>query len=140
MNLSRRLFRLHAGSGLRAENKAVYQQRYPHRNRQVGDVESRPVICTDVKIEEVHNSIEAEAINNIAKHSNATEAKIIFTQSKENVFLNISDNGKGYNLNENFEGNGLKNFKKRADESFMELKIDSVIGKGTIINLIVPFF
>ena len=82
--------------------------------------------------------IAKEAINNITKHSNATEAKIIFTQSKENVFLNISDNGKGYNLNENFEGNGLKNFKKRADESYMELKIESKIGGGTNIYLEVP--
>jgi signal transduction histidine kinase len=34
------------------------------------------------------------------------------------------------------DGNGLKNFKKRAEESQIDIKIQSEIGKGTTIELL----
>ncbi|MCU0471361.1 MAG: histidine kinase [Arcicella sp.] len=78
-----------------------------------------------------------EAINNIAKHAQATKVSVLISQTKEGFKLEISDNGKGFNYQENYEGNGLRNFQKRADESFMEFKMKSEIGKGTDLEVMV---
>jgi signal transduction histidine kinase len=79
-----------------------------------------------------------EAINNIAKHSEATTATVYLEVQKDGFFIRITDNGKGFDKTTNYEGNGLGNFKKRADESFINLNIDSVLGRGTTITLEVP--
>ena len=82
--------------------------------------------------------IAKEAINNIAKHSEATEAKITYKMADGMIHFEIADNGKGYDVSKNFEGNGLKNFQKRAKESYMDLKIDTQPQMGTKIKLVVP--
>ena len=78
-----------------------------------------------------------EAINNIAKHAKATKVEVYISQAKEGFKLEIIDNGKGFDCQEIHEGNGLKNFKKRAEENFMDFKIKSEIGKGTDLRLMV---
>jgi signal transduction histidine kinase len=78
-----------------------------------------------------------EAINNIAKHAQATKVSVLISQAKEGFKLEISDNGKGFDYQEKHEGNGLKNFQKRAEKSFMEFKMSSEIGKGTALEMVV---
>jgi signal transduction histidine kinase len=78
-----------------------------------------------------------EAINNIAKHAKATKVEVHILQAKEGFKLEINDNGKGFDCQEIHEGNGLKNFKKRAEENFMDFKIQSEIGKGTDLEVMV---
>jgi signal transduction histidine kinase len=78
-----------------------------------------------------------EAINNIAKHAQATKVNVLISKANEGFKLAISDNGKGFDCKENHEGNGLKNFQKRAEESFMEFKMKSEIGKGTELEMVV---
>jgi signal transduction histidine kinase len=81
-----------------------------------------------------------EAINNIAKHSEATEVKIDFrlissTFEKQGKLL-IIDNGKGFATKELHQGNGLLNFQKRAETLGGKVEICSEIGRGTRIELI----
>lgn len=76
-----------------------------------------------------------EAVNNIAKHSGATQAKMIFQQKNGRITLSISDNGHGFDVNKTTEGNGLKNFKKRAEALGAQLKLDSGRHSGTSIEL-----
>lgn len=52
-----------------------------------------------------------EAINNIARHSNAGSAKIVFSYSKKHISLIIKDNGKWKGDN---SGTGSKTMKERA--------------------------
>jgi signal transduction histidine kinase len=78
-----------------------------------------------------------EAINNIAKHAQATKVNVLISKAKEGFKLEISDNGKGFDYHINHEGNGLKNFQKRAEESFMQFKMKSEIGKGTELEMVV---
>lgn len=78
-----------------------------------------------------------EAINNIAKYANATKVEVHISQAKEGFRLVINDNGMGFNCQEIHDGNGLKNFKKRAAENFMDFKIQSEIGKGTDLEVMV---
>ena len=82
--------------------------------------------------------IAKEAVNNIAKHSEASLAEIKFSHTKSGILFEIADNGKGFDKSKIFEGNGLKNFERRAEESFMDLTIESELGKGTKLSLEVP--
>jgi nitrate/nitrite-specific signal transduction histidine kinase len=76
-----------------------------------------------------------ESINNIVKHAQASKTDVKIWSERNQVFLQIEDNGIGFDTNENFEGNGLQNFEQRAEECDMKIKIDSEIGKGTSILL-----
>lgn len=78
-----------------------------------------------------------EAINNIAKHAQATHAKVGIKQEAEGIRLEISDNGVGFDTAQVHEGNGLKNFKKRAEESFIQLELHSSAEKGTQLSMLV---
>jgi signal transduction histidine kinase/ligand-binding sensor domain-containing protein len=57
-----------------------------------------------------------EAVHNIIKHSGADKVNINIACDKQLV-ISISDNGKGFHLDENaYTGNGLKNMKHRIDD------------------------
>lgn len=86
-----------------------------------------------------------EAVNNIAKHSEATKAVIKLSREKEGIRLQIEDNGKGFDMSDKYDGNGLKNFRRRANDSFIELDVKSTpsvsdpkIPSGTIITMLIP--
>jgi len=79
-----------------------------------------------------------EAINNIAKHSEATEAYVRISRSTDGLHCLIGDNGIGFDTQQPTHGNGLGNFRGRASESFIELSIDTAPGKGTRLWMVVP--
>jgi signal transduction histidine kinase len=60
------------------------------------------------------------------------------TKVKDGISINLKDNGKGFDKEANTEGNGLKNFKKRAKEGFMDFELKTEKGQGTEINLLIP--
>lgn len=82
--------------------------------------------------------IYKEAINNIAKHSACTKAKISMGIEKGILYLEISDNGKGFDLTSVSSGNGLKNYHSRAEAINSSITIASSPGNGTTIRLKVP--
>jgi signal transduction histidine kinase len=67
----------------------------------------------DVNIRENLYLIYKEAINNIAKHSNADMVEVKLINRKNSFLMMIKDNGKGLTKDSN-KGNGLKNIKMRA--------------------------
>ena len=79
--------------------------------------------------------IVQEAVHNALKHSNARQITVAI-ESREMLFIKISDDGNGINPDEKkMQGNGLINMKFRAAESGLHLNIDSKAGSGTTINL-----
>lgn len=81
--------------------------------------------------------IYKEALNNIVKHADAKNVEIKLLVEKNSIWLSIKDDGKGFNVLENFSGNGLKNIRSRAKEINAELKFESNPGKGTVLELMV---
>ena len=77
-----------------------------------------------------------EAVNNLVKYSNATHASIALTYENNRIKLRIRDDGVGFDTSKENAGNGLKNMKRRADEMKAEFVIDSQIGGGTQVELI----
>lgn len=78
-----------------------------------------------------------EAITNACKHSGASQLDIIADSSDTTLSIRISDNGKGFDKSsENLSGHyGLQNMQDRAQESNLELKIESATGKGTSVTV-----
>lgn len=79
-----------------------------------------------------------EAINNLAKYSNATEAIIIIERNGHELITRIGDNGKGFDCSAIYAGNGLQNMQSRARNLRGKLSIESAKENGTCVTLIMP--
>jgi signal transduction histidine kinase len=76
-----------------------------------------------------------EALHNVAKHSEATHTQVRIFQQNDALQIRISDDGKGFDGTAKTEGNGLKNFQKRAKEGGFEVNVLSRKGIGTEVML-----
>lgn len=75
-----------------------------------------------------------EAVNNCVKHSVAKKFGVHLS-IKNNLFeMKIRDDGKGFDPDKKYEGNGLKNMRQRAQESNDTLDVYSS-ENGTVIKL-----
>ena len=79
-----------------------------------------------------------EILNNILKHSEAKNINISIFREKENIHIQIADDGKGFDKSDSGfrAGMGLNNLNKRAAMIGAALTIDSKINKGTSVELI----
>ncbi len=90
----------------------------------------------DEKVKIYLYRIIQEALNNIIKHSKATQADIII-KFDEKILLDISDNGIGFIYDESKKtGNGIFNMRDRTELLGGTFKINTAPGKGTIIEII----
>ncbi len=79
-----------------------------------------------------------EAIVNMAKHAEATKTTVTIKTEKNYVWIQIKDNGKGFDAASVTEGNGLRNLKSRASQINGELAVKSKPGEGTEVNMVIP--
>jgi signal transduction histidine kinase len=85
-----------------------------------------------------------EAVNNARKHARASLVSVLVRLQNDVVVAQISDNGRGFNLNEvehDYEKRGslgMTNMRERAELLDGTLSIDSVEGRGTVVTVIVP--
>jgi PAS domain S-box-containing protein len=77
--------------------------------------------------------ITQEALNNIIKHSYATQVNIHLMQKSGLVELCIQDNGHGFQPETIKAGMGMSTMRERAQEINARLRIHSGVGEGTII-------
>ncbi|WP_162343181.1 sensor histidine kinase [Cyclobacterium salsum] len=76
-----------------------------------------------------------EGVNNAAKYSGASRVFIDFGLDGALFTMRIKDDGKGFNMDDLEEGNGLENMKKRASNLGGNMEIDTNPGKGTELIL-----
>ncbi len=76
-----------------------------------------------------------EAVNNAIKYADATEVSIQVQPNKNGIAIDISDNGKGFDLETIDLGNGIVNMQKRIEEIGGVFKIKSELIKGTQITI-----
>jgi signal transduction histidine kinase len=79
-----------------------------------------------------------ESVQNAKKHAAAKNIILSFSETKNAVFLTISDNGKGFNVDAKKTGIGLKNMKERIEEINGVFSIKSELEKGTNIDIEIP--
>jgi PAS domain S-box-containing protein len=82
-----------------------------------------------------------EALNNVAKHSQANLVQLTLQKSNSVIELTIQDNGKGFDLAKTIalkpsqRGFGLASMRERAELSGAAFDLVSTIGKGTVIRV-----
>jgi signal transduction histidine kinase len=85
--------------------------------------------------------IVQEGINNVVKHSGATEAKLLISRSPREVEVLIEDDGQGFNPAGDAArrpGFGLTGLAERARILGGTLSVDSAPGRGTVLKLRIP--
>lgn len=84
-----------------------------------------------------------EALNNVLKHSGATEVQVSFTVAPEAFAVTISDNGHGFDPaaktgKSRFHSNGLLNMRQRLQEINGRCELRSQPGQGTTLAFYLP--
>jgi ligand-binding sensor domain-containing protein/two-component sensor histidine kinase len=79
-----------------------------------------------------------EAIHNVVRHSGATRVDVDLYRAQDALILRLADDGRGFDPAAHYEGRGLANFHKRAQELKGKLTLESLPGKGTALTLEVP--
>jgi len=85
-----------------------------------------------------------EALTNIGKHAFSSQVSVVTEQLNHSVSFTVEDNGKGFSTNQpiktnpNLKGMGLVTMAERARMLEAKFDIQSCIGAGTRISIIVP--
>lgn len=80
-----------------------------------------------------------EAVNNCAKYSKATEVSISLEVKNSLLFIEIADNGKGFDYQrEMIKSNGLQNMENRAKQIGGKFELKTEPERGTLIKLQAP--
>ncbi len=84
--------------------------------------------------------ISQEALNNAARHSNATSIRLEMAARGDMAVLTVTDNGQGFDPAENDQshGLGLRLMQERVGELGGEFSIDSAAGHGTRVQVLIP--
>jgi signal transduction histidine kinase len=77
-----------------------------------------------------------EALTNVSKHANAKRVTIEIKASHSKVHLGITDDGQGFERSQNQTGFGLQGMQERVLALGGELNIDSAIGQGCRIRVL----
>jgi signal transduction histidine kinase len=78
--------------------------------------------------------ITQELVNNVIKHSGATQLSVQLFKNKEQLILIVEDNGSGYSTDQS-DGHGLLIIKARLNTLNGVLNFDSSSGQGTIATI-----
>lgn len=86
--------------------------------------------------------IVQESLNNVVKHSDASEAEIKILKAENEVIITIKDDGRGFDTT-NFKakgtGLGLVGLRERAKMLGGRISINSSVGNGAEIRVHLPF-
>ena len=83
--------------------------------------------------------IAQEALHNIVKHARASNVVLRLARQEREVFLEVCDNGKGFDPTGPFPGHlGVRSMRERVTKIGGTLTIESAPGQGTCIRVRVP--
>jgi signal transduction histidine kinase len=82
--------------------------------------------------------IMQEGLTNIQKHASANLINLKGYQISDGIILELTDNGKGFEINAPHTGFGLRGMQERVRILGGELKMKSSLGQGTQIKVRIP--
>jgi len=78
-----------------------------------------------------------ECIHNVIKHARAKNMILEISDHRNGYLFSLKDNGEGFNIDENKNGNGMQNLKRRAELIDADFDIESVVNEGTEIKIFI---
>lgn len=93
-------------------------------------------LSTEIKTE-VFRMVQ-EAMTNVMRHAKAGTIIISAHEDEQNLYISITDDGVGFDLDQRKNTLGLIGLRERALSVNGKLIIESIIGKGTVINIVLP--
>lgn len=93
-----------------------------------------------LKMEQRHDfwMIFKEIITNAVKHSNCDHLSVLINIVDDNLALEVSDNGKGFDSSVPSKNNGLKNIRSRVKALGGKDELITSLGKGTTWKIFIP--
>ena len=79
-----------------------------------------------------------EAVNNAVRHSGCAAAEIEFRAGAEELFLKLSDDGRGFDTARSSAGHGLASMRERTEALGGRLDVLSRPGQGTTLTFTIP--
>ncbi|MCW1883356.1 histidine kinase [Luteolibacter flavescens] len=79
-----------------------------------------------------------EALNNLVKHSKATQARLAVYLDDSKLEIRIEDNGRGFSQEWEAKGYGVANLRERMRAAGGDCSISSVAGEGVTVTLTLP--
>ncbi|MES9992038.1 MAG: histidine kinase [Candidatus Thiodiazotropha sp.] len=79
-----------------------------------------------------------ECLTNISRHSNATKVKITMREGETAYLLEVSDNGKGFDADQQRSSFGISGMQQRVDSVNGNMIIDSTHGVGASVRISIP--
>ena len=80
-----------------------------------------------------------EALNNVVRHSGATEVRLNIQVENERIRLTIADNGRGWaGAGQTEEMDGLANMRSRLGNLGGRFEVNSKAGQGTTVRFELP--
>ncbi len=80
-----------------------------------------------------------EAVNNAARHSGCSRAHVSLQSDGRGLVLSIADDGAGFDIASEDQGNGLSSMRRRAERLGARFDIISRPGTGTTVHLELPY-
>ncbi len=118
-----------------AKQVAVLRARY--KLTVEADLVDEPDLSLEKK--EALYRIAQEALHNIVKHARASNVVLRLARQEREVFLEVCDNGKGFDPTGPFPGHlGVRSMRERVTKIGGTLTIESAPGQGTCIHVQVP--
>jgi signal transduction histidine kinase len=109
--------------------------------------ENAPINRLDKNIEVSLYRFTQEALNNAIKYAQATKIEISIAIKNQQLYLEINDNGKGFDLGQSLLdydskkiNQGIHNMQERTNLLNGEFSIKSAIGQGTKICSVIPLY
>jgi signal transduction histidine kinase/Tfp pilus assembly protein PilF len=79
-----------------------------------------------------------ELVNNIIKHSGASEVVVQLFKNKGHIIMMVEDNGKGFDMHAKKDGIGLMNISSRISNLHGDVNYEPSPGSGTVATIRIP--
>lgn len=100
------------------------------------DVPDHP-LALPAKVEQAIYRIGEEALNNVIQHADASKLQVRLRARERGYMLQIVDDGVGFEpaASDDSDRFGLRGMRERAQEIGAQLSIDSLPGRGTVVQV-----
>lgn len=91
-----------------------------------------------LEMEQAIYRIVHEGLSNIARHSQGTKADVRIEYHDQELEIQVSDNGKGFDLQRTYNGLGLRLIRERTESIGGQVDFQSQPGEGTRLSIRIP--